>query len=368
MTITTEAAVIEAADAEFTFQSIQLDALRPEEVRLEIKAAGLCHTDISVAGGGLPFPLPGVLGHEGVGIVTEVGAAVTRVQPGDTAVLSFTSCGRCSNCRGGHPAYCDTWLPDNLLGGVRTDGSSTISRDGQPLGGRFFGQSSFARAVIADERSVVKINTTLPLERIAPLACGVQTGAGAVWNVIRPAPGSSLVVFGAGTVGLAAVMAAALTPATVIIAVDRVASRLELALELGATHVIDASVVTDVAEEIHKITGGGAHAAIEATGNTRVLEQAIGATRARGHIVVIGAPAFGATVAVDVNFMMPGRRIEGVTLGDSEIESLIPSIITLMESGRFPVERLVRTYRLEEINLAVADTKSGTVIKPVLLT
>ena len=202
---------------------------------------------------------------------------------------------------GSHPAYCDTWLPDNLLGGSRADGSSTISQGGERLGGRFFGQSSFARAAIADERSVVKIHTQLPLELVAPLACGVQTGAGAVWNVIQSSPGTSLVVFGAGTVGLAAIMAAALTPAIVIFAVDRVTSRLELALELGATHVIDASAVADVGEEIRSITGGGAHAAIEATGNTKVLEQAIGATRARGHIVVIGAPAFGATAAVDVS-------------------------------------------------------------------
>src|SRR3954447_1499640 len=181
MTIT-EAAVVEAAGAEFTLQTVQLDDLQPYEVLVEIKAAGLCHTDLSVAAGGLPFPLPGVLGHEGAGIVVGTGSAVTRVRPGDTAVLSFTSCGHCANCRGGHPAYCDTWLPDNLIGGTRADGSSPLSRNGERLGGHFFGQSSFARQAIADERSVVKVDTSLPLEQVAPVACGVQTGAGAVWN------------------------------------------------------------------------------------------------------------------------------------------------------------------------------------------
>jgi aryl-alcohol dehydrogenase len=308
---TTEAAVVEAAGAEFTLQTVQLGDLRPHEVLVEIKAAGLCHTDLSVAAGGLPFPLPGVLGHEGAGIVVETGSAVTRVRPGDTAVLSFTSCGHCANCRGGHPAYCDTWLPDNLIGGARADGSSPLSRNGERLGGHFFGQSSFARQAIADERSVVKVDTSLPLEQVAPVACGVQTGAGAVWNAIRPEPGSSLVVFGAGTVGLSAVMAAALTPAATIIAVDKVASRLELARELGATHTIDASAVEDVPAEIQRITGGGAHAAIEATGSTKVLEQAVFSTRARATTVAVGAPPCGATAAVDVNFMMPGRRIEG---------------------------------------------------------
>lgn len=364
---TTEAAVVEAAGAGFTLQAVQLDDLRPHEVLVEIKAAGLCHTDLSVAAGGLPFPLPGVLGHEGAGTVAAAGSQVTRVKPGDAVVLSFTSCGHCANCRGGHPAYCDSWLPDNLIGGARADGSSPLSRNGERLGGRFFGQSSFARLAVADERSVVKVDTVLPPELTAPLACGVQTGAGAVWNAIRPEPGSSLAVFGAGTVGLSAVMAAALTPAATIIAVDKVASRLRLARELGATHTVDASAVEDVPAEIQRITGGGAHAAIEATGSTKVLEQAVFSTRARGRTVAVGAPPFGATAAVDVNFMMPGRRIEGLTLGDSETQALIPAIIALMEAGRFPVERLVSTYKLEDINQAVDDAKAGSTIKPVLL-
>ncbi|NKX51792.1 alcohol dehydrogenase catalytic domain-containing protein, partial [Arthrobacter deserti] len=201
---TTEAAVVEAPGAGFTLQPVQLDDLRDHEVLVEIKAAGLWHTDLSVAAGGLPFPLPGVLGHEGAGTVTETGSQVTGIRPGHAVVLSFTSCGHCASCRGGHPAYCDTWLPDNLIGGARADGSSPICRGGERLGGRFFGQPSFARLAVADERSVVRVDTALPPELVAPLACGVQTGAGAVWNTIRPVPGSSLAVFGAGTVGLSA--------------------------------------------------------------------------------------------------------------------------------------------------------------------
>jgi aryl-alcohol dehydrogenase len=367
MSITTEAAVVESAGAEFAIQTVDLDELRPHEVLVDIKAAGLCHTDLSVAGGGMPFPLPGVLGHEGAGVVAAIGPAVSRVAPGDRVILSFTSCGSCRNCRDGHPAYCDTWLPANLIGGARTDGTSPISRDGKPIGGHFFGQSSFARKAVADERSVVKVDTSLPLEFLSPLACGVQTGAGAVWNAIQPRPGSSLAVFGVGAVGLSAIMAAALSPAVTIIAVDMVASRLELARELGATHTIDASVVDDVPAEIQKITGGGADAAIEATGHTKVLEQAVFSTAARGQVVAVGAPAFGATAAVDVNFMMPGRRVQGITLGDSEIETLIPAIVALMEAGRFPLEKLVTTYKLEDINQAVEDMKTGSAIKPVLI-
>jgi aryl-alcohol dehydrogenase len=367
MSTTTTAAVTEGPGSEFILQHVTLSELRPNEVLVDIKAAGLCHTDLSVASGGLPFPLPGVLGHEGAGVVSAVGSAVTRVVPGDHVVLSFTSCGQCGNCRDGHPSYCDTWLPDNLIGGKRADGSSPIERDATQLGGRFFGQSSFAHQSVADERSVVKVDTALPWEQIAPVACGVQTGAGAVWNAIKPAAGSSLVVFGAGTVGLSAIMAAALSPATMIIAVDRVGSRLELAREIGATHTIKADADVDVPARILELTGGGAHAAIEATGSTAVLEQAVASTRARGHIVAVGAPPFGATAAIDVNFMMPGRRVEGLTLGDSEIQTLIPAIIALAESGRFPIARLVKTYPLADINQAVEDTKSGSAIKAVLI-
>src|SRR5699024_343400 len=334
---------------------------------VEVKAAGLCHTDLSVASGGLPFPLPGVLGHEGTGIVVETGAGVTRVRPGDAVVMSFTSCGRCQSCRSGHPAYCDTWLPDNLMGGARADGSSPITREGKELGGHFFGQSSFARMSVADERSLVKVETTLPWEHLAPLACGVQTGAGAVWHAIRPEPGASLVVFGAGTVGLSAIIAASLSPAVTIVAVDRMQSRLNIAAEVGATHTVVADKETDVVARIQELTGGGVHAAIEATGQTSVLEQAVASTRPRGHVVSVGAPPFGATAAIDVNFIMPGRHIEGLTLGDSEIETLIPALIALAETERFPVKKLVDVYQLEDINQAVEDTRTGATIKPVLL-
>ena len=255
MTITTQAAVVESGGAPFTLVEVELDEPRADEVLVRMTAAGLCHTDLGVASGGLPFPLPGVLGHEGAGVVERVGAAVTSVVPGDHVLLSFTSCGGCGNCRGGHPAYCATWLPDNLIGGARRDGSATITRGGEPLGGHFFGQSSFARLAVADERSVVKVDPSAPLETIAPLGCGVQTGVGAVWNVLRPGPGSTVVVAGAGAVGLSAVMAAALTPALQIVAVDVVPSRLDLARKLGATHVVDAST-EDLPARIAEITGG----------------------------------------------------------------------------------------------------------------
>ncbi|MFP3986090.1 NAD(P)-dependent alcohol dehydrogenase [Streptomyces sp. E11-3] len=368
MATTTAAAVVESAGAGFSLTEVELAEPRPDEVLVRMVAAGVCHTDLGVAVGALPFPLPGVLGHEGAGVVEAVGSSVTRVRPGDQVLLSFTSCGSCANCRDGHPAYCASWLPLNLLGGARADGSPTVTRDGEVLGGHFFGQSSFARHALVDERSVVKVPADAPLELLAPLGCGVQTGAGAVWNVLKPRPGASIVVTGAGAVGLSAMMAARLTPATRIIAVDRVPARLELARELGATHTIDTTTSTaDLAEAVAELTGGtGADGVVETTGNTEVAGAAVGALAARGTAVLVGAPAFGATVPVDVNFMLPGRSVVGLTLGDSETEALVPVLVDLVASGRMPVDRLIKHYKFEEIQRAVADVVSGDTIKPVL--
>ncbi|MDK1471883.1 NAD(P)-dependent alcohol dehydrogenase [Streptomyces sp. 549] len=366
MTTTTAAAVVESAGAGFALTEVELAEPRPDEVLVRMVAAGVCHTDLGVAAGALPFPLPGVLGHEGAGVVEAVGSSVTRVSPGDQVLMSFTSCGRCANCRDGHPAYCATWLPLNLLGGARADGSATVTRGGADLGGHFFGQSSFARHALVDERSLVKVPADAPLELLAPLGCGVQTGAGAVWNVLKPRPGSSIVVTGAGAVGLSAVMAARLTPATRIIAVDRVPARLELARELGATHTVD-TTSADLAAAVAELTDGtGADGVVETTGSTEVAGAAVGTLAVRGTAVLVGAPAFGATVPVDVNFMLPGRSVVGLTLGDSEIEALVPVLVSLVASGRMPVDRLIRHYTFEEIQRAVADVVSGDTIKPVL--
>ncbi|QVI27257.1 NAD(P)-dependent alcohol dehydrogenase [Mycolicibacterium neoaurum] len=366
MSITTTAAVIETGGGAFELGEVQLDAPRPHEVLVRLVAAGICHTDLGVASGALPFPLPGVLGHEGAGIVEQVGEDVSGVRPGDHVLCSFASCGGCDNCRQGHPAYCRTWLPLNLIGGTRPDGTSPVRRGEQELGAHFFGQSSFARLAIVAERSIVKVDANAPLELLAPLSCGVQTGAGAVWNVLAPRPGDHVLITGAGAVGLSAVMAARLTPAAAIIAVDRVPERLDLAKDLGATHIIDASS-EKVADALASITGGaGVHGAVETTGNVGVLRTTVEALAPRGTSVIVGAPPFGTTVELDVNAMIPGRTVTGLTLGDSEIQTLIPVLVDLVTSGRFPLDKLVRFYDFTEINTAVAEMTSGSAIKPVL--
>ncbi|KMS77230.1 alcohol dehydrogenase [Streptomyces viridochromogenes] len=366
MSIPTRAAVVESGGAPFTLSDVELAEPGPHEAVVRMVATGLCHTDLGVASGGLPFPLPGVLGHEGAGVVEAVGPAVTGVAPGDHVVLSFTSCGDCRNCRGGHPAYCATWLPLNLLGGRRADGTSTISRGGEDLGGHFFGQSSFAERALVDERSLVRVDPEVPLASIAPLGCGVQTGVGAVWNVLKPLTGSTVVVLGAGAVGLSAVMAAALTPATNIVAVDRVGERLSLAKELGATHTVNAAEA-DLGEALAGITGGlGADGVVETTGNVGVLRQGVDALAARGTLVVVGAPPFGTEVALDVNGLLGGKQVVGLTLGDAETQTFIPALVRLVKEGRLPLHRLISTYPFAEIDQAVRDMGAGKAIKPVL--
>lgn len=361
------AAIIESAGANFSIAEVKLGTIQDHEVLVRIEAAGLCHTDLTVASGGLPFPLPGVLGHEGTGVVEEVGSAVIGLAAGDRVVLSFDSCGTCPGCRGGQPAYCHQWLPLNLLSGERADGSSPINYNGSEIGGTFFGQSSFATHAVVQERSCVRVETQLDPSLLAPLACGVTTGTGAIWNTLQPQLGDSILVAGAGTVGLAAIMAAVQTGASQIIAVDLVNERLELARELGATDVINSSQAQDLAEAIRELNKSGVDHVVESTGNTQVLTTLITATREQGRVAIVGAPAFGERADFDVNFMLPGRQIMGVTLGAAETQTAIPALVALVEQGRLPVDKLVTTYPLADINTAVEDVKSGRTLKPVMI-
>jgi len=232
------AAVAHEVGAPFTLAEVDLEDPAPDEVLVQIAGVGICHTDIAVKEGHLPFPLPGVLGHEGSGTVVSVGADVTAVTVGDHVAISFNSCDRCPRCAKGEPAYCHNFLEYNFSG-VRSDGSSGLASAGTKLGANFFGQSSLATHALAHQRNVVKLPPDVPVELVGPLGCGIQTGAGAVFNSLDVQPGSTVVIAGAGAVGLSAVMAAVVRDAASIIAVDLHESRRALATEVGATHVVD---------------------------------------------------------------------------------------------------------------------------------
>ena len=264
-----QAAVCREKDGAFTLESVELSEPQADEVVVKIVASGMCHTDLAVRDQHIPLPLPAVLGHEGAGIVAKVGAGVTKFKAGDHVVLSYGSCGKCGNCLSGRPAYCAQFLPFNV-GTCRPDGSCTHQQNGKAMTGAFFYQSSFATYALTHVRNVVKVADDLPLEVLAPLGCGIQTGAGAVFNCLRPQAGSSIAIFGAGAVGLSAVMAAAVAGCAVIIVVDVQEARLALAKELGATVVVNARTADSVAA-VREASGGGVDSAVEATGLPAVM-------------------------------------------------------------------------------------------------
>ena len=303
-------------------------------------------------------------GHEGAGIVERVGAGVTKVQPGDHVVLTYGRCGQCSNCLEGKPYYC-LHAYERSYGGGRADGSTALHQHGQNVHSHFFAQSSFATHAIASEQNTVKVRQDVPLEILGPLGCGIQTGAGAVMNGLRSHVGTSIVIFGAGSVGLSAVMAAQVVGCTTIIAVDVKSSRLDMARALGATHTINGAE-TDAVEEIKRITDGGAQFTLEMTAIPRILRQAVDALQVGGICGVIGVPMSGTEVSLNMTPLLFGRTVRGIRQGESVSDTFIPQLIDLYTQGRFPFDRLIEFYSLDQINGAAEDTGNGTAIKPVL--
>ena len=365
-TYPTTAAIAREPRAPLVLENGEIEGPRPDEVLVRVVATGVCHTDMVVRNQDFAAPLPMVLGHEGAGIVEAVGDAVTEVVPGDHVIMTYMWCGHCHTCESGHPAHCENMGPLNF-GGGRLDGSTaTKDAEGHAVHDHFFGQSSFSTYALANEKNVVKVDKDAPLELLGPLGCGIQTGAGAVLQALNVRAGSSFVAFGAGAVGLAAVMAARVAGATTIIAVDITPSRLELALEIGATHVIN-SRETDPVAAVREITGGGADYSLECSGRAEVLRQAIDSLGVLGACGIVGATREGTEASFNVNeVMIPGRRIIGIVQGDVISKIFIPSLIALHKQGRFPFDRLVRFYPFDQINEAIADSESGDTIKPIL--
>lgn len=360
-----EAAVTRATHSPMSLETLTLEEPGEDEILVRVVATGVCHTDIAMRDQTFPVPQPIVLGHEGAGIVERVGSAVTRVVPGDTVVMSYNSCGDCPSCNAHAPTYCYDFFGRNF-GGSRADGSTSLSSDGGAIHSHFFGQSSFATFAICRERNIVKVPSDVPLELLGPLACGIQTGAGAVMNSLRVGAGQSFAAFGAGSVGLSAIMAATVARAATIIAVDINAERLALARELGATHTIDASKENPT-EAIMKITGSGVDFVLEATGRPAVIRQAVESLAPRGVCGIVGASPGGSEMTLDVlHIMTAGRTVRGIVEGDADPQTFVPALIELYRAGRFPFDKLIKYYPFAEINRAIEDSENGTVVKAVV--
>ena len=360
-----KAAVTNSKSEDFKIETIHLDEPKAGEVLIRIVASGICHTDMVAQDQDYPVPLPAVLGHEGSGVVEKVGAGVTTLELGDHVIMGFAHCGKCNQCLAGHPSVCERFFELNFAGNME-DGTCRHHNHSNENLSIFFGQSSFGTYTVVNERNVVKVDKDIDLALLGPLGCGIQTGSGAVLNRLKPESGSSIAVFGAGAVGLSALMAAKAVGCSTIIAVDVHDSRLELAKELGATHTINARNV-NVPEEVKKTVAGGLNYAVETAGVPGILRQAVDSLGIRGVVCQLGAPPLGTDEKIDVNdLLLANKTITGVVEGDSIPRVFIPQLISLYKEGKFPFDKLVKFYNFEDINQAVADSKNGTTIKPII--
>jgi aryl-alcohol dehydrogenase len=361
-----EAAVAWSAGAELSIEELELDDPRDDEILVRVQAAGVCHTDESSRLGKLPVVYPIVLGHEGSGVVERVGADVTRVKPGDRVLFTPDYCGQCRHCRLGYTPYCEQVVAVTFVG-TRPDGSPRAHQGGRAVRASFFGQSSFATHSLVTERNIVPVPADAPLSYLAGLTCGIQTGAGAILNAMPVGPGRCVAVFGTGAVGLSAVMAAVASGADEIVAIDRVAHRLALAAELGATQLIDTSgrELADVTAEVVALTGGGADVALDTTGNPAVILAAVEGLATHGTASVITSSGAPVTIPPG-SLLLRGRSLRGCMGGHINPTVFLPRLLDLHRRGKFPFDRLVRNYPFSAVNDAIADSLSGATIKPVL--
>jgi aryl-alcohol dehydrogenase len=357
------AAVSRAGHPHPLIEAVELDEPRADEVRVRLVATGICHTDLLChAGLGVPTPRPIVLGHEGAGIVERVGAGVQGLAVGDPVVLSGASCGLCPSCHAGRPTYCRD-ATRLSFGGMRADGTSPISQNGARLGGAFFAQSSFATHAVVPERSAVKVPKDIPLHRLGPLGCGFITGAGSVIEAFRLRPGQSIVVFGVGSVGLAAIMAARIAGASRIVAVDINATRLDLAQTLGATESLRFG--PDTASGLKAIEPFGFNFSFNTTHQPAVYTLATDCLAHEGTAGYVTRPRgdWSPNIAA---LLAGGRKLQGILGGSAHPQLFIPQLLEYWRQGRFPFERLITEFPLSDIGAAWVACESGAVIKPVL--
>ena len=360
-----QAAVVYERGLPFEIKEVELEEPKETEVLVRMAGCGMCHNDLYTKDNG-PTPLPAVFGHEGSGVVERVGSAVTMVAPGDHVVFCSYSCGACRACLSGHPAWCEH-CDEIDFGGFYSDGTKRLKDEAGLDLSCFFGQSSFATYVVADQRSAVKVDKDVDLAMLGPLGCGFQTGAGSVLNVFAAKAGDTIAVFGCGSVGLAGIMAAKLAGCSTIIGVDLVKSKLDLAKELGATDIINGNDEPDILAKIMGVTGGhGLDFTFETTGVEALLAIAIDSLRrggACGTVASTGEKTIGVKL---VSLMGMSRSLVGIVQGDSIPWLFIPKLIEYYKEGRFPIDKLVTYYSFEDINKAAEDAHTGRVIKPVI--
>jgi S-(hydroxymethyl)glutathione dehydrogenase/alcohol dehydrogenase len=361
------AAILFEPGQKLEIREVDVQDPAPGEVRIELAAAGVCHTDLHVMTGDIKAPLPAILGHEGAGVVTDVGAGVTSVKPGDHVIpLWRLSCGECEYCSDGRPALCAVGT-DIRTSGRLLDGTSRFSLGGEEIK-HFAGVSAFSNYTVLPEGAVLKIPEDLPLELAALMGCAVITGVGAVINAADVAEGKTVAVFGAGGVGVNVVQGALLAGAEKIIAVDRYDSRLEQAKQFGATHIVNASEV-DAVEAIRELTDGrGVDYAFEAVGLAAVVRQAFDCLAKRGVAMIVGIPPMGSDVTVSSTMLVyEERELRGSLYGSAAPRVDIPKMIDLYRDGQLKLDELLtHRFPIEEINEAYDALQSGETLRSVV--
>jgi len=352
-----KAAVLLGPDRPVAIADVRVKDPGPGEVRVTIRAAGLCHSDLSVIDGSIPYPTPVVLGHEGAGVVDAVGAGVTAVKEGDTVVLStLAHCGRCPACEVGRPTECRN--------APNPKETQPFTVDGTPAY-QFANASAFVERTVVREQSAIPIDPRVPFDRAALIGCGIMTGVGAVLNRARVEAGATMAVFGLGGIGLSCVQGGVLAGAAKIVAVDVLPQKLELARRLGATHTVDSSKDDPVAA-IRDLTRGGADYTFEAVGNLAVIRQALEALGAGGALTVVGVPKLGSRFDFVVHALYQNKAILGCRYGTARPRRDFPMLADLYLGGRLKIDELItRRYALDEFASALDDLKTGGLARGV---
>ena len=356
------AAVLRAVGEPLSVEPIELVGTGPQQVRVRLAASGVCHSDLSVQQGRLPFMFPTVLGHEGAGVVEEVGSAGRRVAPGDHVVLGWNPpCRRCFACLAGQPMLCDVGLAESL-------GSPFASVGGEPLV-RGLGVGTFAEATVVPEGSAIVIDAQAPLDLAALVGCALATGVGAVVNIARVPGGASVAVIGCGGVGLAVVQGARLAGAARVVAVDRVPAKLALAASLGATATVDSSS-GDPLEAVRALTDGrGPDYVFEVVGRSETIRLAYSMVRRGGTAVVVGAGAADDPVTFSaMELFADAKVLHGCVYGSADPDRDFPMLVDLIQRGALDAAALVtRRIALDDVNEAFAAMEAGEVARSVIV-
>lgn len=355
-----KAAIYHQAHEPLTIEEIDIDNPMDNEVLLRTAASGVCGSDLHIVDAYIPVQGPMVLGHEAAGVVEAVGSNVRYVAPGDHIITCPSIwCGECEMCLSDHPYLCDNrqGRPENA--------APRLSQGGKPVA-QFTNLSSFAERMLVPERAVIKVEKDLPLETLALIGCGITTGLGAVLRTAKVEAGASVAVFGVGGVGLSALQGARIAGATTIIAVDINEYKLATAMEMGATHVVDASSSDPVAA-IRDLTGGGVDYAFEAIGNKKTAEQAFASIKVAGTAVLIGFFPWDAVLEIPASQFIMEKKLIGCRMGSNKFRLDMPAYIELYRQGRLKLDEMVtKRMPLDQVNEAFRLMKAGEVTRSVL--